>query len=239
MSRHDEPLRIAVTGAGRGIGLEFARRWLERGDRVFALARRPAKSTGLAALALRHAGALRSIECDVGDDDSVARARTEVEEGADRLDLVVNNAAVFGARNASVETLALADVRHVFEVNVLGALRVSRAFLPLLRRGRRPALVHISSLLGSIADNSSGGYWDYRLSKAALNMAARNLAIELKQDGVLSVALHPGWVRTDMGGPDAPLGVEEAVAAMVRTIDALGPDQSGGFYDRTGRPAPW
>lgn len=239
MSRQDPPSQIVVTGASRGIGLEFTRQWLERGDRVFALARRPEKSAGLSALALRHAGALRSVECDVGDGDSVARARIEVEAGADRIDLVVNNAAVFGPRNVSIESLALAEVRRVFEVNVLGALRVSRAFLPLLRRGRRPALVHITSLMGSIGDNTSGGFWDYRLSKAALNMAARNLAIDLRKDGILSVALHPGWVRTDMGGPEAPLGVQEAVDALIRTIDALGPAHSGGFFDRTGRPAPW
>lgn len=239
MSRQNPPSQIVVTGASRGIGLEFTRQWLERGDRVFALARRPEKSAGLSELALRHAGALRSVECDVGDDDSVARARIEVEAGADRIDLVVNNAAVFGPRNVSIESLALAEVRRVFEVNVLGALRVSRAFLPLLRRGRRPALVHITSLMGSIGDNVSGGYWDYRLSKAALNMAARNLAIELRKDGILSVALHPGWVRTDMGGPEAPLGVQEAVDALIRTIDALGPAYSGGFFDRTGGPAPW
>jgi len=99
--------------------------------------------------------------------------------------------------------------------------------------------VQITSLMGSIGDNSSGGYWAYRLGKAALNMATRNLAHDLKSDGIVVVALHPGWVRTEMGGPEAPLTAQEAVASLVRTIDRLTPKRSGAFLDRDGKPCPW
>jgi NAD(P)-dependent dehydrogenase (short-subunit alcohol dehydrogenase family) len=97
----------------------------------------------------------------------------------------------------------------------------------------------MTSLMGSIADNSSGGSWGYRMSKAALNMASRNMAHELAADGIIAVVIHPGWVRTDMGGAAAPLTIQEAVAAMTRTMDNFTMDQAGGFYDRHGESMPW
>ncbi len=239
MKRKTPPSRILITGAKRGLGLEFARQWLDRGDEVFVLARRPETSADLAGLARLHPGALRTVDCDVADDASVERARRAVEEAWDRLDVAVNNAAIFGAEGGPVETLDLEEVRRVLEINTLGPLRIGRAFVPLLRKGTSPRLVQITSLMGSIDDNRSGGYWGYRLSKAALNMATRNLAHALKGAGIITVVLHPGWVRTEMGGPQAPLSPEEAVTSLVRTIDRLTPRQSGGFFDRDGKPCPW
>ncbi|HEU4401044.1 MAG TPA: SDR family oxidoreductase [Candidatus Polarisedimenticolia bacterium] len=239
MTGRPESRRILVTGAGRGLGLEFSRQWLERGHEVFALARDPGRSKGLADLKRRHPDTLRTQACDVADDASVERGRRAVEAAWDRLDILVNNAGLFGTRGGTVESLDLEEVRRLIEVNTLGPLRVTRAFLPLLRKGTRPRVIQITSLMGSIDDNKSGSYYSYRLSKAALNMASRNLAHDLKTSGILSVALHPGWVRTEMGGSDAPLGVEEAVSALIHAIDALTPDQSGGFFDRLGKPQPW
>ena len=126
----------------------------------------------------------------------------------------------------------LADVTRTFEVNALAPLRVTRALLPALRQGSRRLIVHLTSKMGSLADNRSGGYYAYRMSKVALNMACRSLAIDLEPDGLSSVVLHPGWVKTDMGGPHARLEVEEAVASLLATIDALGPGHSGGFFDQ-------
>src|SRR5262249_20358665 len=100
-------------------------------------------------------------------------------------------------------------------------------------------LIQITSLMGSIDDNQSGGVWSYRMSKAALNMATRNLAHEVGRGGILSLVVHPGWVKTDMGGAGAPLGVEEAVASMVKTIGGLTLKQGGSFSDRHGKPQPW
>jgi len=234
-----EPKRILVTGAGRGIGLELTRQWLAAGREVFALARKPQGSEGLAALAHDHPKTLKRAACDVSDDESVAGAAKEVTSAWDRIDLLVNNAGTYGRRGGSLAELDFAEVRSVFEVNTLGPLRVTRAFLPLLRRGTSPRLVHLTSLMGSIADNGSGGTWAYRLSKTALNMASRNLALELRKEGIPSVVLHPGWVRTDMGGPGAPLSVTESAASMIRTIDGIVIEQSGAFLDRDGKPVPW
>ena len=228
-----------MTGASRGIGLEYVRQWLERGERVFALARDPEGSEGLTALARRFAATAVPVACDVADDRSVEAARREVAGAVDGLDVLVNNAGILGGRKPFDE-LDMDEIHRHLEVNALGPLRVARAFLPLLRAGRPVRrLVHMTSLMGSIEDNRSGDAYAYRMSKAALNMASRSLAVDLADEGVVSVALHPGWVRTRMGGPGARLGVEEAVASLIATIDRLGPPESGGFFDRDGQPLPW
>jgi len=230
---------MLITGGKRGLGLEFTRQWLARGDEVVVLARRPESSRDLADLARLHPGTLTTVDCNVSSDASVESARRHVERSWDRLDLLVNNAGIYGKEGGSFDGIDIEEVRDLLEVNALGPLRVCRAFVPLLRNGASPKIVHITSLMGSIDDNRSGGYWGYRMSKAALNMASRNLAHALKKDGILSVVMHPGWVRTVMGGPQAPLSPEEAVASMVRTIDDLTLRQSGGFFDRAGKPCPW
>ena len=233
------PQRILVTGASRGLGLEFARQYAESGHRVFALARDPLRSKGLMELAARDPKAVLPIACDVADEESVKAARLEVEVLTDALDLVINNAAIYGRDEESLESLDWEEVRRVFEVNTLGPMRVSRAFLPLLRRGARPRLVHITSMMGSVEDNRSGGHWSYRLSKAALHMANRNLSLELEKWKIPCVVLSPGWVRTDMGGPSAPLSPEESVSSMVKTIDSLTARHSGNIYQRDGEPGTW
>lgn len=239
MSEGSEAMRLMITGSSRGLGLGLTRHWLEAGHRVVALAREPESSEGLRELASRHSGALLWRACDVADAGSIDAARAAVESGCESIDLLLNNAGIYGPRGDRLETLDMEEVRRVFEVNTLGALRVTRAFLPLLRRGRRPRVVLMSSLMGSIADNGSGGSWAYRLSKAALNMAGRNLAHELSPQGILTAVLHPGWVRTDMGGAGAPLGLEEAVVDLAATMEKIGPEQDGTFLDRRGAPLPW
>jgi len=231
-------MRVLITGASRGIGFEFARRYLEAGHTVFALARAP-ESSPLKDLVAKPSTRLVCVPCEVADDASVRHAREAVEKKTEALDLVLNNAGTFGPEDDRLEKVDFAQMRRVFEVNAFGPIRVSREFLPLLRSGAEPKLVHLTSLMGSVSDNRSGGRWSYRMSKAALNMASRNLALELARDGIISVVLHPGWVRTDMGGPSAPLKVEDAVLSMVQTIARLTPGASGSFLDRHGKPAPW
>lgn len=232
-------MRIAITGASRGLGLEFARLYLEAGHRVLALARNPEKSPGLHKLTAKHAASLSCIECDVADDGSVARAAAKALGALDGLDLLINNAGTYGPRDEGLATLDFAEMRRVFEVNSIGPLRVSRAFYPLLRQSAGAKLVQITSLMGSVEDNRSGGSWSYRMSKAALNMASRNLALELAGEKLIAVAIHPGWVKTDMGGAGAPLGIEEAVRSIIETIDRLEIGQSGGFFNLHGEPQPW
>lgn len=230
---------VLVTGASRGLGLGLVRTWAEAGRRVFALARDPGRAIELEQLVDSHPDQVVPIACDVADDGSVESARAAVAEVTRALDVVVNNAGI-GGDGDRIDDLELDEVRRVLETNTLGPLRVSRAFLPLLRGGSQPThLVHITSLMGSIEDNASGGSYPYRLSKSALNMASRNLAHELRSAGVVSAVFHPGWVRTAMGGRGAPTTVEEAAGALVRTIEALTMEESGGFYDREGRRLPW
>lgn len=233
------PKRIVVTGASRGIGLEFARQWCADGRTVFALARDPAGAAGLQALLESHSQTLVPIACDVSSEESVRAAAEEVAERTDAIDLLVNNAAIYGKQRVAIDELIVDKVLPVFEVNALGPLRVTQAFLPLLRRGENPRIVHLTSLMGSIADNSSGRSYAYRMSKAALNIASKSIAVDLADAGITSNVLHPGWVATDMGGPRARISVEEATASMIRTIEALTREQSGAFFDREGQPLPW
>lgn len=235
----NRPERILITGAGRGLGLEFARQWLAAGKEVCALAREPEKSRGLASLRSDYAETLRVAPCDVADDASVESARKEISGAWDSLDLLLNNAGIYGPRDGTLQSVKLDEIRRVFEVNTLGPIRVTRAFMPLLRKGSRPRVVLMTSLMGSIGDNGSGGSWPYRISKTALNMVGRNLALELREDGIPAIVIHPGWVRTDMGGKSAPLSIEESVSAMVSTIGGLTPERTGMFLDRNGEPLPW
>lgn len=232
-------LRIFVTGANRGIGLGYAREWVSRGARVFATARRPDEAEDLQALAEEHSERLSILECDVTDGDSVDAALDSVTDAVDGLEVVLNNAGVMGERG-DIEDVDPAEIGRVFAVNTLGPIRVAQTFLPLLREGRRPRrLVHMTSLMGSIEDNRSGGAYAYRISKCGLNMTSRSMAVDLAGEGIVSVVLHPGWVQTDMGGSGARVTVEEAVRSLVDTIEGLTEEDSGGFYDREGQPLPW
>ncbi|MCA9713017.1 MAG: SDR family oxidoreductase, partial [Myxococcales bacterium] len=136
-----------------------------------------------------------------------------------------------------IEAVQPADVAETFLVNAVGPLRVAQVFWPRLDSGSK--LVCLTSLMGSIADNGGGGRYGYRMSKAALNMLVRNLGHETEPKGVVVLAIHPGWVRTDMGGPNAPLSIDESVDAMVATIDEVGMERNGAFVDRNGEPLPW
>jgi len=226
---------IVITGASRGLGLGFAESYLKQGDRVFALSREPDKSDGLASLATAYGDRLVSVACDVSDDASVAIAAEAVPVP---VHLLVNNAGMSGQTGSDLAGLAWEDMHGVFEVNVVGPLRVTRAFLEKLE-GDPPKIGALTSRMGSIADNDSGGAWSYRISKAALNMAVSNLAKELRPKGIACMLLHPGWVRTDMGGENAPLDVDTSVAGMVRVLDDLTLGDSGCFRDHTGTTIPW
>ena len=219
-----------VTGANRGIGLEFARKVSGRGERVVGTARRPERADEL-----RETGA-RVEALDVGDDASVAALARSLD--GEVLDVLVLNAAV-GEAGPGVAHLVPADVERTLNVNAVGAVRVMRALLPNLRAGKRRTIVALSSGLASIERNAEGGWIAYRMAKAALNMFLRSAASELSRDGFTCVLIDPGWVRTAMGGKDAPITTDASVEAMLRVIDGLRPSDSGRFLDRRGRDVPW
>jgi NAD(P)-dependent dehydrogenase (short-subunit alcohol dehydrogenase family) len=219
-----------VTGANRGIGLEFARKISGRGERVVGTARRPELADEL-----RGTGA-RVEALDVGDDASVARLARSLE--GEPLDVLVLNAAI-GEAGPGVDHLVAAEVERTLNVNAVGAVRVAGALLPNLRAGKRHTIVALSSGLASIERNAEGGWIAYRMAKAALNMFLRSAASELSREGFTCVLMDPGWVRTAMGGKHAPLTTEASVDSMLRVIDGLRPTDSGRFLDRRGRDVPW
>jgi len=226
-------MRVVVTGANRGIGLEFARQCVARGDDVWAGVRSPTHSPELERSASGQSGELHIVALDVDDIWSVGKFAEQVGEAP--LDLLINNAGVSGQR---ANALAEADAEQAIstlETNAIGPLRVTQALLPVLRAARAK-VIHISSNQGSIKENRDGGSYDYRMSKAALNMLARTMAAELKPEGIVSVLVSPGWVQTEMGGPDAPMTPRESVQGMLKLIETLTIDKSGGFFDAYGVP---
>ncbi len=226
-------MRFVVTGANRGIGLEFVKQLTERGEEVDAAARDPDDAAELRAL-VRPGVRLSIHRLDVVDDPSVHSFAEALPPGP--VDVLVNNAGVSGVKGG--EAIDPEDILRVFDVNAAGTLRVVRALLPRLRAGKTRKIVNLTSQLGSIAD-ATGGRYAYRLSKAALNMATRLLAEDLRGEGFLTVALHPGWVQTRMGGSAAPVPPEQSIRGMLRIVDGLRPEQSGRVFDFQGRELPW
>jgi NAD(P)-dependent dehydrogenase (short-subunit alcohol dehydrogenase family) len=228
-------MRWIVTGANRGIGLELVRQLAKRGDTVEAGARQPAEATELGEIARASGGRVHVHPCDVTSDASV-KAFAAAVSGA--VDVLVNNAGVMG-KMQSLEALDLSDTLKTFDANTLGPIRVTRAFLPHLQGTKTRRIVHITSGMGSIADNTSGGAYGYRMSKAALNMANKSMSIDLAPKGFVCVVMNPGWVKTDMGGSGAPTPVEESAAKMIAIIDGLSPEQNGAFLNYRGGTFPY
>jgi NAD(P)-dependent dehydrogenase (short-subunit alcohol dehydrogenase family) len=236
--------RVLITGANRGLGLEFTRRYLERGDRVFAGCRRPETVRQLQELKAAHPEGLTIVGMDVGDLDSIRTSHTVVRSQVDGLEMLINNAGVFSVHGSAepkerLGELDFEDAVQVLRLNAVAPLIVAQEYLDLLRAGTKAKIVSISSGYGSISANTEGFPYYYSASKAAMNMYMRSLAAETKRWGITTVLLDPGWVRTDMGGPDAPLSPEEAVDGMIRVIDRLKPSHSGRFLTWQGDEQTW
>ena len=224
-----------ISGANRGIGLEVTRQLVARGDRVTAGARSEEARDALAArLAPQHAR-IETKVFDTRDNDAILAAARSIDAP---IDVLVANAGAFGPSPQSVLDMDFAAALDLFNINTLGPLRLAQAFLPLLRRAKNPRIALMSSALGSMAtvDPSSAVY---SATKAALDKFAQCLAVEVKPLGVTVVALHPGWVRTDMGGPNAPLSAPESVAGLIATVDGLGLENTGSFLDYRGETVAW
>jgi NAD(P)-dependent dehydrogenase (short-subunit alcohol dehydrogenase family) len=231
-------VRALVTGANRGIGLALTRALLARGDRVIAACRKPGQAHELTKLALAHPGHVHVLPLEVTKPASAAELAREAALVTDALDLLINNAGVLpaGERYGSWDSKSLIDC---FAVNVGGPVALTQALAALLARGASPKVVNMSSILGSIARREQFDAPSYAVSKAALNMASRLMAHALAPQGIAVLALHPGWVRTDMGGAKAEIAPEDSVRGMLAVIDAFTLARSGAFLSWQGETLPW
>ncbi|MCY4310470.1 MAG: SDR family oxidoreductase [Rhodospirillaceae bacterium] len=223
---------VLITGAGRGIGLELARRFLAAGARVNATVRDMAKADSLRSLGNR----VTINVCDVTSDADVSA----LAEGlADKpIDVLINNAGILLNRGEAFGNIDLEAFEEVLRVNTIAPIRVAQAFADNVAASSKKLIVNVSSRMGSIGEGGVAAY-SYRASKAALNMAMTTIAKDLEGQGVTVIVVHPGWVRTDMGGSSASLSVEESVDGLMHVIDSVSMVDTGSFFNYDGTSIQW
>lgn len=217
---------VVITGANRGIGLALARQFHERGDNVTAVCRQPSPE-------LEDLGVAIIDGIDVTDTDARQLLSERLEH--ETIDILVNNAGIL--EGDKFDDFEEADLKRQFEVNAIGPLALTRALRPQLKQGSK--VIMITSRMGSMADNGSGGQYGYRMSKAALNAAGVSLANDFKEDGIAVGMLHPGYVQTDMVGNRGDITASEAASRLIKRIDELTLDSTGSFRHSNGETLPW
>ena len=232
---------VLITGANRGIGLAFARSFAADGWRVHACCRDPDGAEDLAALSVvmasaDTAGAVMLHRLDVTDGSRIAGLSREL--AGEAIDVLVNNAGVMGPGTGFGE-MDYDGWLPVFETNTLAPMRMAEGFVEQVAKSGRMLIVNISSMMGSLGENAGGGAIIYRSSKAALNMVSKSLSAELAPRGITVIVFHPGWVSTDMGGPDAAVTPGESVEGMRAVIERVTPNDSGRFFNFDGREIQW
>lgn len=229
---------VLITGANRGIGLEFVDQYANDGWRVLACTRKPAAAGELNRLAARFPDTIQVNVLDVADHEQIAQLSHELSE--EKIDLLINNAGVYpSARDASFHQIDYEAWGYAFEVNAMAPLKMADAFYAQVVKSDLKKIVTITSKMGSMADNRGGGSYVYRSSKAAVNSVMKSLAIDLEPKGIIVALLHPGWVRTDMGGPNGLISCEKSVSGMRQVIDDLIHTDTGKFYAFDGQIIPW
>lgn len=237
--RKQRDLRALVTGAGRGLGLEFVRQYAAAGARVFAGCRDPERAQELQALAAEHPEQIAVVQLDVRERASIDAVLEQVRaDDPGHLDLLINNAGV-SRRGEEFDNIRAEDMLEVLRTNTVAPLIVAQRCRPALVRSAHPRIVNVSSSMGSLEKKDYGRHYSYAASKAALNMVTRAAACDLADDGIIVVSLHPGWVQTDLGGPEATLSPRESIEGMIGVIDDLGAEDSGRFLTWSGEEHPW
>ena len=226
---------VVVTGANRGIGLELVSQYLADDWQVYGCCRRPELATELTGLAPNSALSIHQL--DVGNPDSVKKLALALSEQS--IDLLINNAGIYGGERQSFGDIDYAQWTRVLEVNTLGPYRVSTALANPVGNSEQRLIVNVSSAMGSIERYTTGGHYIYRSSKAALNMVTVNLAHDLRSRGITVLSVHPGWVRTDMGGSSADISPRTSAAGLRQLISNATIKDSGRFFSWDGSALPW
>lgn len=226
---------VLISGANRGLGLEFCRQYAEAGWQVIAACRQPDKATHLNILASQYK-TIQLTALDVVDHLQIDQLSTQLQGRV--IDVLISNAGIYGDRNHFGE-IDYQAWRNTLETNVLSAIKLAEAFAPHLASSQQGIFVAISSLMGSMADNGSGGSYLYRSSKAALNAVMKSLSFEFERQGTGVIIFHPGWVRTDMGGPNGLIDVAESISGMRQQIEQFKLSHTGCFIKYDGSAMPW
>ena len=236
--------RILVTGSSRGLGLEFVKQFLQKGNFVIASSRKPYEYSEFKKIKTDYKDNFFVVELDVSNKDSRKQAFNIISQKVDGLDILVNNAGIrFGGEkyNDELGKLEKEDFSRIFQVNTVAPLMMTEKFLPLLCNVEGSKVINISSSSGCITKRSrKGGGYSYSSSKAALNMVTKALSIDLTERGVIVASLHPGWVKTTMEYTEnAPLMPEESVKGLIKVIESLSTEDTGKFIDWQGDELPW
>lgn len=227
---------ILITGANRGIGLEFTRQYLDTGNQMIACCRHPEQATTLQQLMQNHpTGSI--VALDVSSQTSIEHMKTTI--GQQPIDILINNAGIAGVSDQKLGHFDPDNFINVMRVNVMGVILVTQALLPNLLNSQFKTIAAVSSTSGSIAENTSGSRFAYRSSKAALNAILRSMSIDLEAQGIAVIALSPGWVKTDMGGENAPLAAKDSVQQMRKFISERQTISKVGLIHYDGRQIPW
>ncbi len=228
---------LLITGANRGIGLEFVRQYAAAGWKVLACCRNPDEAIALQEIAAGSAGRTAIHALDIADFDTMDALARRLHGVP--VDLLLNNAGIYPDRNSGFGRTDYAAWELAFRVNTMATLKTAEAFIANLDIGESKTIATVSSKMGSIDDNTSGGCYLYRSSKTAVNSVVKSLALDLAYRGIKAVILHPGWVKTDMGGPNAWITAEQSVTGMRNVLAGLTPEDSGRFISYDGSEVPW
>ena len=232
---------VLVTGAARGLGREFVRQYAAAGWQVIACARDPDAARDLAS----GSGSVSVRRLDLLEPATIAALAAALAGTA--LDVLLNNAGTMGSQSFAEQGLGAqrfghsdyADWEQILRVNVFGPMRMAEAFVEHVAASERRIIATLTSMVGSIGTNRAGGLYAYRSSKAAVNAVMKSMSIDLAGRGIIATPIHPGWAKTEMGGPQAPVDPVDAVAGVRRVIDGLTPERAGRFWQFDGTELPW
>ncbi len=230
-------MKILITGTNRGIGLEMVKMAVKNRWRVFACCRNPLEADKLNEVAMMSGGMVSVHTLDVSDTAQIQALAYELRN--ETIDILFNNAGVYGSMLNSFGQVDKQDWLRTFEINTIAPMQMAEHFVENVANSERKIMAFMTSKMGSMADNSSGNSYIYRSSKAALNAVVKSLSIDLAPRHITCLLLHPGWVKTDMGGPYAEITTRESVTSLFNIIENASLDDSGSFFDIDGTMIPW